>query len=104
MPCTAHTAAGLHAVDPLREIEPGGEVLAVAEHDADAEVGIALELAERVDQLGHHARREAVVLLGAVEPDQVDRAALLARDAAVRVLLCHAVPPAASPGGLTTRP
>src|SRR5262249_22064504 len=46
----------------VHEIESGGEVLAVGEDDATADVGVALELAERIAERTQHVGVECVHL------------------------------------------
>ena len=86
----APPAAVLHPLGPLREVEPRGEMLAVAEQHAHPELGILVEARVGEAELAHHLRRQAVVLLAPVEPHQEDPAALLDADLAVGMSLALA--------------
>ncbi len=68
----------------LGEVEAGGEVIAVGEHDGAAQLRIVLEPGEGLRQLPQHGEVEGVALGGAVEADHPHVAVCLGRDPAVR--------------------
>src|SRR5262249_52328555 len=74
--------SGCEDLAPLREIEPTGEVIAVREQDADAQLAIALELAVRRAERVPQRKIERVALGHAIEADQEDVAATLDADGA----------------------
>ena len=69
-PVAAAPVTSLHAGGELREIQPGGEVVAVGEQHAAPQVVVAVEAGVGVDQHVHHLRGEAVEFGGPVDPDQ----------------------------------
>ena len=54
--------AALHGVAEFRQVQPGGEVVAVAEQHTAPQVVVLVEALEGVDQLAGHLRRVAVHL------------------------------------------
>jgi hypothetical protein len=65
---------------PLRQIEPAGEVIAVGVQHADAQRGVALELAVPAAQRVPQRQVERVALRDPIEPEQQDVAAALDRN------------------------
>ena len=76
--------AGAEHPAPLRQIEPAGEVIAVREQHAGAQLRVALELAVREAELVPQREIERVALGDAIEAHDVDVTALLARDGSGR--------------------
>jgi hypothetical protein len=66
-----------------RQVQSGGEVVAMREQHADAQAGIVVEQGVRFGQLAEHARREAVALGGPVDADQQQGVPALGGDGAL---------------------
>ncbi len=73
-------AAGDGGAD-LGEVEAGGEVIAVAEHEAAADLGVVVAAGQGLGEAAKHGEVEGVALVGAVEADMQDVITELGGDA-----------------------